>query len=205
MKKWVVVTLVALAATMSQAANEWADRELKDAAQQLDDRHFGAAFEICHNLLLIHQASPLDRDAADQARLLLGRAGRWVKASNPKVFGEEFLARVKRLGFVQAGIAWMPAEARAGLTANATARLEKLGHADMCATCKGGCVVPCPNCQFGKVKCMACMGTGQAAGGGAVARATCPVCNGQGKSKCTFCGGSGIITCPKCNGSGLVE
>jgi hypothetical protein len=205
MNKWFAAVMVALASTLSHAADDWVDRELKDVSKQFNGRHFGLAFEMCHNLLLIHRAAPLDRDAADQAKTLLGRLGQWVKAANPKVFTEEFVARAKGLGFVQAGCAWMPAEAKAKLSADATARLEKLAQAEPCATCKGACITPCLNCQRGIVKCMACMGTGQAAGGGAVTRAICPVCNGQGKSRCTFCRGSGFVACPKCNGSGLGE
>lgn len=203
MKKWFVVTLVALVSTMSFAADEWVDRELKDATKQYEERHFSMAFEICHNLLLVHRAAPLNRDAADQTKHMMSRIGKWLKASNPKVFSQEFLARAKDLGFVQAGPAWMPAEAKARLSAEAAARLERIGQSAVCATCKGACVTPCPNCQYGNIKCMACLGTGQAAGGGAVARAICPMCNGQGKSKCTFCAGSGVIVCPTCGGCGL--
>ena len=205
MKRWFAVTIIALVSTLSHATDEWVASELKDASKQRDERQFGLAFEICHNLLLVHRAVPLGRDAADEAKFMLGGVGGRIQAANPKIFSEQFVARAKRLGFVQIGCAWMPAGAKERLSAEAAARLEKLGRAETCAVCKGACVTACVNCLRGTVRCMACMGTGQAAGGGAVVRAMCPVCNGQGKSKCTFCRGSGFVACPKCGGCGLGE
>ncbi|MBI5686073.1 MAG: hypothetical protein HZC54_13455 [Verrucomicrobia bacterium] len=203
MKKWFAVTITALVSTLGLAANGWVAGELKEASTQLDQRQFAQAFEICHNLLLIHRAAPLGRDAADEARLLLGTAGRKVKADNPKVFSDEFLARAKRLNFVRAGCAWMPAEAKAQLSADAAAKLDKQAQSKLCSQCKGACVSDCPNCQGGKARCIACNGTGRATGGGTFARTTCPVCTGKGKAECTFCRGGGVVACPKCGGGGL--
>jgi hypothetical protein len=205
MKKWIAVTIIALVSTLAQAADGWITGELKEASAQLEQRQFAQAFEICHNLLLIHRAVPLSRNNADQARLTLGAAGRHVKAGNPKAFSEEFLARAKRLNFVQVGCAWMPADAKAALSADAAATLEKLAQAKVCSQCKGACVEDCLNCQDGKAKCIACNGTGRATGGGTFVRTTCPVCTGKGKSDCTFCGGCGYVACPKCGGSGLAK
>lgn len=203
MKKWLAVTIIALTTTLSHAASSWVAGELKEATSQLDQRQFAQAFEICHNLLLINQAAPLGRDPADEARFILGAAGRRVKAGNPKVFSDEFLARAKRMSFVQVGCAWMPAEAKAKLSADALAKLEKQPQAKLCSQCNGACVTDCPNCEDGKAKCIACNGTGRATGGGTFVRTTCPVCTGRGKSECTFCRGCGFIACPKCNGVGL--
>ncbi|MFA6562285.1 MAG: hypothetical protein WCV00_10305 [Verrucomicrobiia bacterium] len=205
MKKWLAVTIIALVSTLSFAADGWVAGELKEASAQLDQRQFAQAFEICHNLLLIHQAAPLSRNASDEARFLLGTAGRRVKAGNPKVFSDEFLARAKRLNFVQVGCAWMPAEAKAQLSANTATKLDKQAQAKLCSQCKGACVTDCPNCQDGKAKCVACNGTGRATGGGTFARTQCPVCSGKGSSECTFCRGSGFIACPKCGGAGLCD
>ncbi|MCX6908171.1 MAG: hypothetical protein NTY01_09020 [Verrucomicrobia bacterium] len=203
MKKWFVITIIALVSTLSHAADGWVAGELKEASAQLDQRQFAQAFEICHNLLLINRAAPLGRNASEEARLTLGAAGRRVKAVNPKIFSEEFLARAKRLNFVQVGCAWMPAEAKAQLAADAAAKLENFSQAKVCPQCKGACVADCPNCQDGKAKCIACNGTGRATGGGTFARVTCPVCSGKGKSECTFCRGCGYVACPKCDGTGL--
>lgn len=203
MKKWLAVTVIALVSTLSFAANGWVAGELKEASAQLDQRQFAQAFEICHNLLLIHRAAPLGQNASDEARFLLGTAGRRVKAGNPKVFSDEFLARAKRLNFVQAGCAWMPAEAKAQLSAEATTKLDKQPQAKLCTQCNGACITDCPNCENGMAKCLPCNGTGRATGGGTFARTQCPVCSGKSKSVCTFCRGSGFIPCPKCGGAGI--
>jgi hypothetical protein len=203
MKKWFAVMILALVSTVGFAAEGWVAAELKEASAQLDQKQFAQAFEICHNLLLINRAAPLGRNPADEARFLMGASGRKVKAGNPKVFSDEFLARAKRLNFVQVGVAWMPAEAKAALSSSATTKLEKQAQAKLCTQCSGACVTDCPNCEDGKARCVACNGTGRATGGGAFARTTCPVCAGKGKSECTFCRGCGYIACPKCDGTGL--
>ncbi|MFA5192412.1 MAG: hypothetical protein WC740_17030 [Verrucomicrobiia bacterium] len=203
MKNWFVGTIIALVSTLSYAADGWVAAELKEAQAQLDQRQFAQAFEICHNLLLINRAASLGRDASDQARSLLSTAGRRVKAGNPRVFSAAFLDRAKRLNFIQVGCAWMPAETKAQLPADAIAKLEKFTQAKVCPQCNGACITDCLNCEDGKAKCVACNGTGRATGGGTFARTQCPVCSGKGKSVCTFCRGSGFVVCQKCDGTGL--
>ena len=205
MKKWFAAGIIMLAPILSPAADNWVAAELKEASAQLDKRQFAQAFEICHNLLLVNCAAALNRDAADDAKFIMAAAGRRVKAGNPKAFSEDFLARAKRLGFVQAGCAWMPAEAKSRLSTEASAKLDKIAHAADCTQCKGACVTACPNCQDGKAKCLACNGTGRSSGGGAFARTQCPVCSGRGKSECTFCRGTGCVVCPKCSGVGVCD
>lgn len=205
MKNWVAGITIALAATLASAADNWVTVELKEAQAQLDQRQYAQAFEICHNLLLINRAAPFSRNASDEARSLLTSAGRRVKAGNPKVFNPAFLDRAKQLNFVQVGCAWMPAEAKAQLSADAAAKLQKLAQASICPQCKGACITDCLNCDDGKAKCIACNGTGRATGGGTFARTQCPVCSGKGKSACTFCRGNGVIVCTKCDGSGVCD
>jgi len=195
--------IIALVSTSGDAADGWVAGELKEAQAQLNQRQFAQSFEICHNLLLINRAAPLGRDASDQAKSILGAAGRYVKAGNPKAFSEEFLARAKRLNFVSVGCAWMPSEAKAQLSAKAATTLEQLAQAKLCTQCNGACITDCPNCENGMAKCLPCNGTGRATGGGTFARTQCPVCSGKGKSVCTFCRGSGFIPCPKCGGGGI--
>jgi hypothetical protein len=204
MKRWVALTAMVLAAATCRGAEDWVTRELRDGAQLLSKKHYGRAFEIYHNLLVVNRAAPLEADQADQARRGLATAATWVKVKNPAAPNAEFAARAKSAGLVAVGVAWMSPQTKAHLSADAVRSLQKAAQAAACPDCKGQGVVPCANCDHGKFRCPTCLGTGRTGGAIASGRgAPCLPCNGTGKLNCRTCGGTGFLVCDKCGGTGL--
>lgn len=68
-----------------------------------------------------------------------------------------------------------------------------------CTKCLGRSQSQCDGygCNFGKVQCSGCNGTGR------VGNQNCYSCNGQGRTNCFLCGGTGTKQCDLCNGTGL--
>lgn len=201
MKTWLMLMWCAATAL---AADNWLTREFTEAERQLNDRQYARAGEVYHNLLLVHAAAPLSKDALQRALAGLAASRGRAKVDDPNRVSEAFVVRVKALGFEQAGAAWLPAELKQRLPAGAAVRLQQFASAEKCATCKGQCVAACQNCERGQARCAACQGTGRAGGAATSSRGTtCSFCNGRGKTTCSFCGGRGVVACAACGGLGL--
>ena len=201
MKTWLILMLCA---TTALAAEDWLAREFKEAERQLNDRQYARAGEVYHNLLLIHAAVPLSKDALQRASAGLAASWGRVKVDDPNSVSDAFVARVQGLGFEKMGAAWLPAELKRHVSADAVARWQQLASAEKCATCKGWCVAACQNCERGQARCVTCMGTGRVGGAATSSRgATCSFCNGLGKTSCSFCGGHGVMACAACSGLGV--
>ena len=192
-----------MAARLVAAENNWLAGELKDASQQLEQRQYGLVHDIYRNVLLVHQAVPLNATALEQTRSGLAATAARLNADEARTPGAAFMERAKRLGFVQVGTAWMPPQAKERLSSDAAAKLARLAHGKTCLVCKGQGVNICPNCVFGVVRCMVCSGTGRTGGSPITSRgATCMACDGRGKVKCVLCRSAGYSVCPKCDGIG---
>ena len=207
MKNWFPATIVlAVAARLMAAEEDWVSKELDAAAQQLEQRHFALAHDVYRNLALVHQVAPLNAMAIQQVHNGIAATAGRLKADEVRTTSAGFVERAKRLSYVQVGSAWMPPQAKERLPANAAAKLGKLVQAKACPACQGQGVSSCANCQFGIVRCMACNGTGRTGGSPITSRgAPCVLCDGRGKVKCSLCRGTGFVVCPKCDGLGAVE
>lgn len=207
MNKWFSLTIMlAAAARLLAAEGDWVAGELEAATREFDQRRFPLARDIYRNLLVTHQAVPLNATALAQARDGMAATARQLRGNEQKTPGAAFVERVQRLGFVQAGTAWLPPAVKAGLLADAAAKLTRLARGNACPACKGVGVSVCPNCVAGVARCISCSGTGRTGGSPVTFRgAPCPFCDGRGKAKCVLCKGSGYGVCPKCDGIGIVE
>jgi hypothetical protein len=207
MKNWFPATMVlAVAARLMAADEDWVSKELDAAAQQIEQRQFVLAHDVYRNLAFVHQAAPLNATAIQQVQNGIAATAGRLKADEARTTSAGFVERAKRLGYVQVGPAWMPPQAKERLSANAAVKLGKLAQAKACPACRGQGVSVCANCQSGIVRCMACNGTGRAGGSPITSRgAPCLICDGRGKTRCLLCKGTGFIVCPKCDGVGTVE
>jgi hypothetical protein len=207
MKKcFFLAIMLAAAARLGAADGDWVAGELEAATREFEQRRFPLAHDIYRNLLVAHQAAPLNASALAQARDGMAVTARQLRGDEQKGLGAAFVERVQRLGYVQVGPAWLPPAVKAHLPADATAKLARLGQGKVCLACKGAGVCVCPNCVAGVARCISCSGTGRAGGSPITSRgAPCPFCDGRGKAKCVLCKGSGYGICPKCDGTGLLE
>lgn len=204
--RFVGMIALAMAVRIVTAENDWLASELKDASQQLEQRQYGLAHDIYRNVLLVHQAVPLNATALEQARSGLAATAARLNADEARTPGAAFVERAKRFGFVQVGTAWMPPQAKERLSSDAAAKLARLAHGKACLVCKGQGVNICPNCVSGVVRCMSCNDMGRAGSSLITPRGTpCMVCDGRGKIRCVLCRGAGYGICPKCDGVGDVE
>lgn len=207
MNGWLFPAIViAAAARLAAADPDWVAGELEAATREFENRRFALARDIYRNLLVAHQAAPLNATALAQAREGLATTARQLRGQEPKAPGAAFVERVQQLGFVQAGAAWLPSATKAHLAADAAAKLGRLARGEACPACKGAGVGVCPNCVAGAARCISCSGTGRTGGATVSFRgAPCPFCDGRGKARCVLCKGSGYGVCPKCDGIGVVE
>ncbi|MBI5397125.1 MAG: hypothetical protein HZA91_17645 [Verrucomicrobia bacterium] len=207
MKPWFALAFAfVLGPALVTGEEDWVKSDLNEAAKRFDQRQFSLAHDIYRNLLLAHQAAPLGATVLEQARAGIAATTARLKADESGSPGAAFVERAKRLGFAQVGAAWLPAQVKERLSADATARLRRLAQGKACPACKGQGVNVCPNCAFGKVRCMGCSGTGRTGGSAITSRgAPCPACDGRGRAKCLLCKGTGYGVCPKCEGIGAVE
>jgi hypothetical protein len=204
--RFLLLIALGMAARLVVAEDDWRAGELKDAFRQLEQRQYNLSHDIYRNALLVHQAVPLNATALEQARSGIAATAARLKIDEARTPGAAFMERVKRLGFVQVGTAWMPPQAKERLSSDAAAKLVRLAHGRACLVCKGQGINTCPNCVSGVVRCMGCSGTGRMGGSPITSRgAMCLACDGRGKIKCVLCRGTGCGVCPKCDGIGVVE
>jgi len=205
-RRFFPMIMLAAAVRLAAADGDWVAGELEAATREIEQRRFPLARDIYRNLLVAHQAVPLTANALAQARDGLTATARPLRGDAPRAPGAAFVERVQRLGWVQAGAAWLPPAVKASLPTEAAAKLARLAQGRACPVCKGAGVGVCPNCVAGVARCISCSGTGRTGGSPVTFRgAPCPFCDGRGKTQCALCKGSGNGVCPKCDGIGVTE